>query len=295
MMQSDTYHFNVGAFECMAIGDGAFTYAPPMFPPPAMLHFSNAPKEQLEQALIEHNLHPEKWTSWTSPYTCLLVNTGEQLVLVDTGGGALAPQVGHLVEHLQVQGIGPGDIDTVIITHCHPDHINGITLDNGSLAFPKARYAIQKQEWNFWTSEQAEQKLPAHTRDILLGIARRNLSQIQGRLDLIEGERDILRGIHAIPAPGHTPGHVALSITSKGEQLLNISDTVLHPIHLEHPDWHAVVDLVPEKAETTRRRILHLAATENLLVMAFHFPFPGLGYVKKKGEKWQWKPIEIEK
>ena len=150
---------------------------------------------------------------------------------------------------------------------------------------------MSKDEWEFWTSGEAEEKLDEHVRDILVGYARKNLTAIQGRLHLIDHETEFLPGIHAIRAPGHTPGHMALAITSEGEQLLCFSDVVLHPIHLEHPEWHAVVDLDPKQVETTRRKILERVVAEKAQVLVFHFPFPGLGHVRQKADTWQWQPI----
>ena len=290
-MSTEVYHFKVGAFECMAVSDGTLTYTPPTFPPPATLLFCNAPRGDLEHTLRQHNIQPEHWAEWISQYICLLVNTGEHRVLVDTGADGLDPNTGKLLQNLQAEGIAPEDIDMVILTHCHPDHIGGNTLDEGKLAFPNARFAMWKDEWDFWTSKQAEEKLDEHVREVLLSVARKNLPPIQERLDLIEREREILPGIHAIAAPGHTPGHMALVISSEGEQLLCISDTVLHPIHLEQPEWCAAVDFAPDQVVATRRRILNRAAAEKALVLAFHFPFPGLGHIVQKGEAWQWQPI----
>ena len=290
-MGTEGHHFNVGAFECIAVSDGTHTYAPPTFPPPAAFLFSNAPKDRLEQTLRQHNLQPEHWTEWISPFICLLVNTGKQRVLVDTGADGLTPNTGRLLRNLGAEGIWPEDVDVVILTHGHPDHIGGNTLDEGQPAFPNARYVMWKNEWDFWTTGEAEAKLDDHVREILLGVARKNLPPIQDRLDLIEREREILPGIRAIPAPGHTPGHMALAVSSGAEQLLYISDTVLHPIQLEHPEWCAAVDFVPDQVVASRRRILNRAAVEKALVLAFHFPFPGLGHIFKKGDGWQWQPI----
>jgi glyoxylase-like metal-dependent hydrolase (beta-lactamase superfamily II) len=213
-------------------------------------------------------------------------------VLVDTGAGGLAPTTGRLLQNLQTEGIAPEDINTVILTHGHPDHIGGNTDAEGRPAFPNARYVIWKGEWEFWNSEQAEQGLDEHVRELLLSVARENLPPIQGKVDLLDREEEIVPGILAIAAPGHTPGHMALEISSEGEQLLCISDAALHPIHLEQPEWYPVVDFVPEQAVSTRRQLLTRAVARKALVLAFHFPFPGLGRVARKGEGWQWQPVE---
>lgn len=287
------YKFKIGSFECAAVSDGTFTYAPPIFPPPANLLFVNAPKQRLKLVLNEHGLQAEQWAEWTSPYVCLVVDTGEHLVLVDTGANSLGPDTGKLLKHLQAGGISPQDIDTVILTHGHPDHLGGNTNAEGKPVFANARFVIWKEEWDFWMSEQAEIKLDEHSREVLLGYARKNLSPIQSQLSLIGCETEILPGIQAMAAPGHTPGHMALAISSRGEQLLCLSDTVLHPIHLEQPDWFATVDLDPEKVVATRHRLLTKAATDKALVIAFHLPFPGLGRVVPKGKGWQWQPIVV--
>jgi len=290
-MDTDVYRFKVGDFECMAVSDGSLTYAPPMFPPPATILFSNAPTEVLARVLGEHDLQPEQWTEWISPYTCLLVNTADHLVLVDTGAGGLAPSTGRLNLNLKAAGIEPDDIDTIILTHAHPDHIGGNIDSEGMLTFPNARYVMWKGEWDFWTSEEAALKLDEHAK-IMLAFAQRNLPPIRDRLDLVDHETEILPGVRAVAAPGHTPGHMAVAISSRRQQLLCISDTVLHPVHLEQPEWYAVVDFDPKQVVATRRRLLNKATVEKALVIAFHFPFPGLGHVVQKGTGWQWRPIE---
>jgi glyoxylase-like metal-dependent hydrolase (beta-lactamase superfamily II) len=291
-MANETYRFKVGAFDCTIVSDGTLAYAPPTFPPPATLLFANAPTERLERVLLEHGVQPGQWVEWKSSYSCLLVNTGQNLVLVDTGAGGLAPTTGRLLENLQAEGIAAADIDTVILTHGHPDHIGGNADAEGKPAFPNARYVLSKGEWNFWTTGQAEQRLDEHVRDVLLRCARENLPPIKGKVELLDRESEILPGIRALAAPGHTPGQLALEIPSEGEQLFCTSDIALHPIHLECPEWHAAVDLDPEQVVTTRRKLFSRAAPEKSLVFAFHFPFPGLGKVIQKGESWQWQPIE---
>ena len=290
-MNTDIYRFKLGDFQCIAVSDGIHTYAPPTFPPPAIFLFTNAPRERLKQTLREHNLYPEQWAEWVSPYICLAVDTGEHRVLVDTGANGLDPNTGKLLQNLKAAGIAPQDIDTVIITHGHPDHIGGNTDSEGRPAFPNAKYVMWQDEWDFWTSEQAETKLDEHVREVLLKFARKNLPPIRGQLELVDHETEIVFGICALAAPGHTPGHMALAISSGGEQLLCVSDAVLHPIHLEQPEWYSAVDFAPEQVVATRRGLLKRAAAEKALVLAFHFPFPGLGHVSQSGDTWQWEPI----
>ena len=168
-------------------------------------------------------------------------------MLVDTGAGGLAPTTGKLIPNLRAEGITPEDIDRVILTHGHPDHIGGNLNSEGKPAFPKARFVMWKDEWDFWTSEQAEQKLDEHVRKRQIAFALKNLPPIQDRLDLVDRETEIVPGIRAVAAPGHTLGHMALAVSSGGEQLLSVSDAFLHPIHVEQPDWYAAVDFAPEQ------------------------------------------------
>ena len=288
---NESHRFKIGAFDCTIVSDGTFTYRPPTFPPPTTFLFTNAQKEDLAQALHTNNLDQEKWTEWVSPYLCLVINTGENVVLVDTGADGLGPGTGRLLQNLKSNGISPGDIETIILTHGHPDHIGGNTTSAGRSAFPDARFVMWKDEWDFWNSGEAELKLE-HGKEVLLGFARSNLPPIRDQIDLVEHEKDIVPGIRAIAAPGHTPGHMALIVSSGGEKLLCVSDAFLHPIHVEQPEWYSAVDFVPGLVTGTRRRLLDIASREKALMFAFHFEFPGLGFVSGDGKGWRWQPID---
>ena len=284
-MNNEIYRFKVGSFECIAVSDGTFAYPDHSF-------FINAPKERLEQALREHNIQTGEIVA---PWICLLINTGRHRVLVDTGGGAgLTPGVGKLIRNMQAEGIETAEIDTVILTHGHPDHIGGNTDAEGKPAFPNARYIMWKDEWEFWTSEPdlAQLQVAKELKELMLALARKNLPPIQDQLDLVECEMEILPGIRAIAAPGHTPGHMALAVSSDNKHLWYVSDAVLSPIHLEQPDWYPAFDLNPEQTMATRRQLLDRIAAEKTLVISCHFPFPGLGRIVQTTEAWQWQPIE---
>lgn len=288
-MSNTNYRFKLGTFECTVVSDGTHTYHDP-----APVLFVNASQDRLAEALRGHGLDPEQWKAYVSPFPTLLIHTGQGLVLVDTGAGGVAPPLGKLISNLQAEHVAPGDIDIVILTHAHQDHSGGIIDADGKPVFPNARYVMQREEWDFWTSEpdSARSERGKQLKQHMGAWARDSLPSIRDQLELIERETEILPGIRAVAAAGHTPGHMAVAVASSGEKLLYISDAALHAIHLEQPGWYAAVDVAPEQAIASRRRLAESAATERALVHAFHFPYPGLGHIVQQGDAWQWRPIE---
>jgi glyoxylase-like metal-dependent hydrolase (beta-lactamase superfamily II) len=130
----------------------------------------------------------------------------------------------------------------------------------------------------------------------MVDTARRNLDPLKERLTPVEDSSEVVPGVHVIATFGHTPGHIALSVASGGEQLLHVSDAVLHPLHLEHPEWIPVFDMLTEQASASKHRIFNLAAEEDALVFAHHFPpFPNLGRIRKQAQGWRWQPIERQR
>ena len=283
-MSAQTRSFQVGEFLCTPISDGSFPY-------PAELIFVNMSTEERARVLGAHNLPSDQVTC---PYTCLLIRTPAHQVLLDTGGGKLVPGAGALLQNLEVAGVRASDIDTVILTHGHPDHISGNLTADGKPAFPNARFVLWKTEWEFWTADNIDLtgcQLPEELKTSLMtAAARRFLPPIQDQVELIERESEIVPGVHLVPAPGHTPGHAAVLIVSGQDSLLHIADAVLHPIHLENPRWKTAFDLQHEEAARSRRHLLDRAAADRLKVMAYHFPFPGVGHAVPRGPGWAWEP-----
>src|SRR5580704_8235732 len=214
-MASDSQSFKVGDIECIAVSDGTFSY-------PIGWLFSNVPAELVENSLRERKL-PE--THVESPYTCLLVKTGKHKVLIDTGADGLAPTTGNLMKNLEAVGISAQEITDVVLTHGHPDHIGGTLDAGGQPAFPNARYVMSRTEWDFWNDPSVlhDSAMDEHMKQMLVGCAQKDLPPLKDRIELLDGEKEIVPGIQAIPAPGHTPGHIALLISSSGGQLLHMS------------------------------------------------------------------------
>jgi glyoxylase-like metal-dependent hydrolase (beta-lactamase superfamily II) len=153
---------------------------------------------------------------------------------------------------------------------------------------------MSKTEWDFWTSNPDLDNvgLDDQIKEFLVTSARKNLPSLKGCIELFEGEKEVAPGVHVIPAPGHTPGHIALVISSANEELLHVADAVLHRLHLEHPAWRNAFDLNQDDAATTRRRLFDRAAADNATVLAYHFPFPGIGRVKKTADAWKWESLK---
>jgi glyoxylase-like metal-dependent hydrolase (beta-lactamase superfamily II) len=294
------YRFEVGAFSITAVSDGSLTFPNPAFPIPAsQIYFADAPADQLADALVESGradwLDDPENAGDSAAITPLVVDTGAKLVLLDTGvGSGFFPGTGLLMASLEAASIAPGDIDTVFFTHGHADHVLGAVDAAGGPAFPNARFAMAAGEHAFWTSDERLTQVFGSVEAGLEagGAFRAVLPAIQDRLDLVNEAAgdEIVPGLRALAAYGHTPGHAAVLVESEGEQLLVIGDALIHPLHVQYPDWNFIADTLFSQTDTTRRGLLDRAATDGMLVHVYHVPFPGLGRVSRGAKGFVWAP-----
>jgi glyoxylase-like metal-dependent hydrolase (beta-lactamase superfamily II) len=260
-MSEEVFRFEIGKFRCLAISDGTLTDQSSGSSGPVQVHHLN----------------------------CLFVDTGEHKVLVDTGcGDGFQATAGRLLRNLEAAGIDRGDIDTIIFTHGHLDHVGGACDASGAPVYPNARYLAAQKEWDCWVDRPEKSEL----QHMFFANARKNLLPVPESFDLIEdGITELLPGIRAIPAPGHTPGLVMLEITSGDSRLLCIGDIIHSPVEFDQPEYYALFDVAPEQAVRTRKKVLSDAAKSGTLVFACHFAFPGIGYIVKKGGVFGWQSL----
>jgi glyoxylase-like metal-dependent hydrolase (beta-lactamase superfamily II) len=202
------------------------------------------------------------------PYQCLLVRTDAAVVLVDTGIGAVEHPFGGsggaLPAELERAGVSPRAVDLVVVTHGHLDHVGG-NVGEGAPAFPRARYVMSRADWEFWTSEEELATMSAAGA----GAAREQLPPLAaaGVLDLVEGEAEVAPGVRVLPAPGHTPGHLAVEVAG---DVLYLTDALLHPLQAARPEWGHGLDEDRAEAAATLRTLLGRAASSGLPVAGAH-------------------------
>jgi glyoxylase-like metal-dependent hydrolase (beta-lactamase superfamily II) len=223
-----------------------------------------------------------------------VVNTGKNLVLFDTGMGSsklFGPTTGRQQQSLREAGISPAQIDSVVLTHAHIDHIGGMVDAKGRKLFPSATIYIMQSDFDYWTDESDPKKL----KDFVAH-ARKNLLPYRDRIKFIKDGEEFLPGITAMAAPGHTVGHTVFMLNSEGKSACFIGDLTHHQVLLvEKPRLEFAYDTDPKQAVSSRVRILDMLAAQKIPLMAYHFPWPGLGHVAKQGDGFRYfaAPMEL--
>jgi len=286
-MQPSIFRFKLGDFEVATIMDSKVirTGLTPSFG-------GEAAAAEVKALAAVNRIDADRYEH---PFTPTLVNTGKELVLFDSGNGSLSAEYeqlkgrlppGNLVARLAQAGYKPEDVDVIIITHGHPDHIGGLTK-GGQPVFPRARYVFGAVDFDFWKKGENVREARKFNRELYVKICL----PVADRATFIKPGDEVVSGIRAVEAYGHSPGLLAFHIESEGKRLLNWADTCNHyVVAIQRPDLHLDVDDEKDKAVATRKRILDMVASERLMVAGFHMPFPGLGWIEKTGVAYRWVP-----
>ena len=278
------YRHKLGDLEITQIADGSVTF-------PLQDGFvTNTDKAAVNTALEAAFLPRDQITIIFNP---MVVNTGSKLVLIDTGYGAVGPKTaGQLVTNMGAAGIDPKAIDIVVISHLHPDHINGLVGADNALAFPNAEIKMPTKEVAYWMDDGNMSRAPAGRLADYFKNVRRVMGVVSSKVTHYEWDKEVAPGITAFPTVGHTPGHTSFVIASGSARLLVQSDVTNHPaLFVRNPGWSAVFDLDGPQAIETRRKFYDMAVAEKSLIAGFHYPFPSLGHVEKDGTNYRLIPI----
>jgi glyoxylase-like metal-dependent hydrolase (beta-lactamase superfamily II) len=277
------YRYKVGDFEITAINDGVW------LPDVAQNLVRNATVEDMKKALAEQFQSTEKLHV---PFTPLMVNTGSKLVLIDTGSaGMFVPTAANFLANLTAAGFDPKQVDTVVISHFHGDHINGIRTKDGQLVFPNAEVMVPAPEWAHWMDDAKMNAAPEAGRGNFNN-SRRVFGSIANNVTRFEWGKEVAPGITAIAAPGHTPGHTAFAIASGSQSMITIVDTTNNPyLFVRYPEWQFSFDVDGPLAVETRKKLLDRVAADKMLVAGYHWPFPATGYITKEGGGYRLHPI----
>lgn len=279
------YRRKLGEVELIVVSDGVFA-----FPGAHPLFGGNVSKEEVEKTLADSFIKPDEVEGHVH---VLLVRSGKDLVLIDTGCGSFfGPTTGKLLPRLANAGIKPADITAVVLTHAHRDHLGGLLDAEGKPNFPNAECIIARTEFDFWTKapDLSKSGLPPEMHKGFIESAQTVLGKL--KWTQIDAEADVRPRIRAIPAPGHTPGHLTFIIDGGGtNQLYYITDAVHHyAIVMPHPEYYVAFDADRELAVATRKKVLDRAAADRLLISGTHLPFPSVGHVRRREGGFEWAP-----
>ena len=275
------HRFELGDAEVTVVSDGPLPLGDPSGT------FTGVPKEEVKKMLSDNFLNPDNVVlEQNSP----IVNTGDKLILFDTGMGtskAFGPTTGRQQKSMAEAGIKPGDIDAVVFSHAHIDHIGGVVGEDGKSLFPNAQFYIAQSDLDFWTDEG---KLGSGLKDFVVH-ARKNLLPVRDRIVFFKDGQEFLPGVTAMAAPGHTVGHHIFMVNSAGKSFAFLGDLSHHSVLLlEKPRMEFSYDTDPKQAAASRVRLLDMLAANKTPVMSYHYPWPGLGHVAKAGEGFHFYP-----
>lgn len=278
------YRFKLGGLTVTMVHDGFFQR-------PVEGFVTNRPLSEVQAELRREFLPAE---SIRIPFTITLVETPRGLVMFDAGNGTLpaAATAGKALANLAAAGITPEMVKAVVISHCHGDHINGLAKPDGSAAFPNAEVLVSERDYRFWSNIENQNGAPPAQKGYFNNIVKA-FSPYASRLTLLPDEGQVMPGVRAVAAHGHTPGHTMFHIADGNAELMYVADLTNRPVPLAvHPDYRIIFDYDPEAAETTRKRMYDRIATDRIAVTGYHFPFPAFGHMGREGSGYRFHPAD---
>jgi glyoxylase-like metal-dependent hydrolase (beta-lactamase superfamily II) len=281
------YRFKLGGFECTVVDDG-----PLQFGTLSAKLFGGFTQERIDEIAAANFLDK---SNFLIEQNALVVNTGDKLVLIDTGLGfrkVYGPRSGHLLDNLRAAGIDPASIDVVALSHAHPDHVWGLAGEDGKPHFPNAQIHITQADLEYWTDEA---KLSDAALGRYIGPIRGTLLPLRDRMIFLKDGQDVVPGVQALSTPGHTVGHTSFVISSQGSSIVYIGDLAHQPmLQMENPRAEFARDTDSKQGVTSRLRVFDMVASQRIPIIAYHFPWPGIGHVAKKGDHYRYVAIEMQ-
>ncbi len=279
------YRFRVGDISAIVLSDG-------LIGGPPRVYASDAPEAELQEVLRHAFLPADRLTL---NLNTLLIETNGRRILLEAGAGqTMGPQGGRVFANLAAIGLRPEDIDVVVVSHAHPDHVGNLRTADGAKAFPRAAIFAPRADWDFFVLNDPDlsyMPVPEEFRRNFAAAIKRSVEPVTNEIELYEAGTEIVPGLTTLPAFGHTPGMASFLVQSGNDQLLLTADLAYHPIVNVDRPWLPGPDRDKDTALASRRRIFDMAAADRLLVLGFHYPFPGLGRMLRTDAGYAWVPV----